>query len=84
MVHGESGSGKTALGDILRETAVDSGGYFVSGKFFQTAGRRNEPYAAVMAAFSDLCDLVCQSDDFQGTESGYADEDGRRWALPLE
>ena len=63
LVHGVSGSGKTALVDVLREPVCESQGYFVVGKFFQDLGMQ-EPYSAIMAAFSDLCDLVSQSDDF--------------------
>jgi protein kinase len=33
------------------------------GKFFQNSGVK-EPYSAIMTAFSDLCDLVSQSEDF--------------------
>ena len=69
MVHGESGSGKTTLIETLRELVCDSRGYFCAGKFFQNSGIK-EPYSAIMAAFSDLCDLMSQSDDF--------DEDRRR------
>jgi DNA-binding NtrC family response regulator len=43
MVHGDSGSGKTSLVDQLRTAAVDSDGYFVSGKFFQKQAGPNEP-----------------------------------------
>jgi energy-coupling factor transporter ATP-binding protein EcfA2 len=70
VVHGESGSGKTSLVESLREPVSASHGYFCSGKFFQqTEGGggllvSQEPYSAVLAAFSDLCDLVLQSTDF--------------------
>jgi predicted ATPase len=62
LVHGISGSGKTALVHQLRKTICDSGGFFVTGKYFQGSGVQ-EPYSAFMAAFSDLCDLVSQSED---------------------
>jgi histidine kinase len=60
LVHGESGSGKTLLVESLRQSVLDSQGFFVSGKYFQTLGNQ-EPYSAIMAAFSDLCDLISQS-----------------------
>lgn len=63
-IHGESGSGKTCLAEILRETAFETTGYYVSGKYFQDSGIQ-EPYSGIMAAFSDLCDLICQSNDFK-------------------
>jgi predicted ATPase len=39
------------------------GDYFVTGKFFQGADVQ-EPHSAIVAAFSDVCDLIAQSDDF--------------------
>jgi predicted ATPase len=64
VVHGESGSGKTVLVDTLRDHVFDTNGYFVAGKYFQKHAAVEEPYSAVMAAFSDLCDLIIQADDF--------------------
>jgi predicted ATPase len=63
LVHGVSGSGKTALVHQLRKTVCERHGFFVTGKYFQGSGIQ-EPYSAFMAAFSDLCDLVSQSEDF--------------------
>ena len=63
LVHGVSGSGKTSLVDTLRQHICEDQGYFVAGKYFQDSGIQ-EPYSAIMAAFSDLCDLVIQSEDF--------------------
>lgn len=63
LVHGASGVGKTTLVEALREIVCDSSGYFCMGKFFQNSGVK-EPYSAIMTAFSDLCDLVSQSEDF--------------------
>ena len=60
FVHGTSGQGKTVLIDTLREPVCETNGYFCSGKFFQDPGIQ-EPYSAITAAFSDLCDLVAQS-----------------------
>ena len=66
VVHGQSGSGKTSLVDELRDPVDASHGYFCAGKFFQPSGgvSSQEPHSAIMAAFSDLCDLVLQSLDF--------------------
>mmetsp|Transcript_30000 Transcript_30000/g.49538 ORF Transcript_30000/g.49538 Transcript_30000/m.49538 type:complete len:1076 (-) Transcript_30000:55-3282(-) len=63
FVHGESGSGKTSLIDTLREPVCQQG-YFCAGKFFQDSSGTEEAYSAIMAAFSDLCDLVNQSADY--------------------
>lgn len=63
VVHGESGVGKSSLVNSLRSTVVETQGYFCSGKFSQNSALQ-EPYSAIMACFSDLCDLVIQSDDF--------------------
>lgn len=63
FVRGESGMGKTALVESLREPVFESNGYFCAGKFFQNAGTQ-EPYSSILAAFSDLADLVVQSEDF--------------------
>lgn len=62
-VHGLSGCGKTALVDTLRKPVCESNGYFCAGKYFQEH-QIQDPYSALMAAFSDLCDLVVQSEDF--------------------
>jgi predicted ATPase len=64
VVHGESGSGKTSLVETLWEPVSNSNGFFIAGKFFQPSdGVKHEPHSAIMAAFSDLCDLVLLSDD---------------------
>lgn len=63
VVHGKSGMGKTALvEESLRRRVCDNHGYFCAGKFFQQSNQGG--YSALMAAFSDLCDLVVQADDF--------------------
>lgn len=64
IVHGGAGSGKTAVVDMLRDPVCDTGSYFVAGKYFENAAVQ-EPYSAITAAFSDLCDLVVQSDEFR-------------------
>jgi histidine kinase len=64
IVHGISGSGKTVLVEhSLRHLTTDAQGFFVSGKYEANAGIR-EPHAAILEAFSDLCDLTIQSADF--------------------
>ena len=64
IVHGDSGSGKTALVEhALRKLASEEHAYFVTGKYEANAGIR-EPNAAILEAFSDLCDLTIQSSDF--------------------
>ena len=63
LVHGTSGQGKTTLVDTLRQPGCDTNGHFCAGKFFQDP-EIQEPYSAITAAFSDLCDLVAQSRDF--------------------
>ncbi|KAI2513704.1 hypothetical protein MHU86_844 [Fragilaria crotonensis] len=63
IVHGDTGSGKTSLVDRLRKPVFDSNGFFASGKYFQDSSVQ-EPNSAIMAALSDLCDLLIQSPDF--------------------
>lgn len=63
VIHGESGAGKTSLVNTLRLRVLESGGYLCSGKFFQNS-ELQEPFSAIMAAFSDVCDLMVQSTDF--------------------
>lgn len=62
IVHGESGTGKTKLVLALQKSVLRGEGFFCSGKYFQNT--EQDPYSAIMAAFSDLCDLVSQSEDF--------------------
>ncbi|KAI2491577.1 histidine kinase [Fragilaria crotonensis] len=63
IIHGDAGSGKTSLVDLLRKPVFDSNGFFASGKYFQNSAVQ-EPNSAIMAALSDLCDLLIQSPDF--------------------
>jgi predicted ATPase len=65
LVHGVSGSGKTSLVEksLRQQITSDAQGFFVSGKYEANFEIR-EPYAALLAAFSDLCDLTIQSADF--------------------
>ncbi|KAI2513701.1 hypothetical protein MHU86_841 [Fragilaria crotonensis] len=63
IVHGDAGSGKTSLVDHLRKHVFESNGFFASGRYFQNSSVQ-EPNSAIMAALSDLCDLLIQSPDF--------------------
>ena len=60
FISGDSGTGKSALAEALREPVMLEGGngFFVSGKFEKD---QKEPFSALVQAFSDLCDLVAQS-----------------------
>jgi predicted ATPase len=60
FIGGESGTGKSALAEALREPVMLHGGngFFVTGKFEKD---QREPFCALVQAFSDLCDLVAQS-----------------------
>ncbi|KAI2491793.1 histidine kinase [Fragilaria crotonensis] len=63
FVSGVSGSGKSSLVESMREHVVtNTDGCFVSRKFdlLQTS---MEPYSAIAAAFSDICDLILQSEN---------------------
>jgi predicted ATPase len=66
VVHGKSGMGKTTLvEESLRKRVCDNHqGYFCTGKFVQEQSTCDGGYSAVMAALSDLCDLVIQAEDF--------------------
>jgi predicted ATPase len=63
LVHGIRALARQPLFHQFRKTVCERHGFFVSGKYFQGSGIQ-EPYSAFMAAFSDLCDLVSQSEDF--------------------
>jgi predicted ATPase len=67
IIHGESGSGKTTLVNSIRDTIIQNGAYFVTGKFFQGA-ELQEPYSAIVSAYSDVCDLMAQSEDLTEKE----------------
>mmetsp|Transcript_19075 Transcript_19075/g.21822 ORF Transcript_19075/g.21822 Transcript_19075/m.21822 type:complete len:1032 (-) Transcript_19075:68-3163(-) len=63
LVHGNSGTGKTSLVLAFREIVCHRKDFFCMGKYFQNTEPAQEPYSAIMEAFSDLCDLVIQSTD---------------------
>lgn len=73
IVHGESGSGKTSLIETLRKPVCRRKGYFCAGKYIQNS-EIQEPYSAIMAAFSDLCDLILQSSDFSEARRAHMQE----------
>lgn len=56
LVTGPSGSGKSALSQILREPVSTRGGTFISGKFDEL--KCSEPYEPIFAAFSELADII--------------------------
>ncbi len=56
LVAGYSGIGKSALIREIYQPVVQSGGYFISGKFDQF--QRGTPYSAVVSAFSQLVSLL--------------------------
>ena len=61
--HGVSGTGKSSLVESMRDQVMtNDAGCFVSGKFdlLQTS---RAPYSAIVAAFSDICDLILQSEN---------------------
>ena len=63
FVKGVSGTGKSSLVESMREhVTMNNSGCFVSGKFdlLQTS---KEPYSAIAAAFSDICDIILQSEN---------------------
>lgn len=64
VVHGDSGTGKTSLVHEFQKEVIKKGGIFTWGKFSEHTEYSQEPYSAIMAAFSDLCDLMLQLNDF--------------------
>lgn len=67
FIGGDSGTGKSALAEALREPVMLHGGngFFVSGKFEKD---QSEPFSALVQVFSDLCDLVAQSTSNAGCQ----------------
>jgi len=65
LVKGESGIGKSALVEDMRRpvTSEEPFGRYIQGKFDQL--RQMEPLSALVAAFSDLCDLILISDNLR-------------------
>ena len=53
LLSGPLGSGKTRLAQVLQQPAVQSGGYFLSGKFDRLHLDRPAPYTAFCEAFAD-------------------------------
>jgi predicted ATPase len=83
LVHGVSGSGKTSLVEqSLRQITSDTQGFFVTGKYESISDIR-EPHAALLEAFSDLCDLTIQSTDFPQRQSEIQQRMGRQSAQIL-
>ena len=53
VIHGRSGTGKSALGNSLRPLLEADGGFFLSGTF-DSSGLQ-EPYAVFASAFFLFC-----------------------------
>jgi predicted ATPase len=58
LLSGPSGSGKTRLAKTLRKRVLESGGYFLSGKFDRLNLVSPAPYTALCSAFTEYTNLV--------------------------
>jgi predicted ATPase len=58
LLSGPSGSGKTRLAKTLRKHVLESGGYFLSGKFDRLNLLSPAPYTALCSAFNEYTKLV--------------------------
>jgi len=58
VIRGAAGTGKSALVESLRGSVTEST-WFVSGKFCQYSNQ-NDPFSALVAAITDLIDLIVQ------------------------
>jgi AAA ATPase domain len=58
LLSGPSGSGKTRLAKTLRKHVLESGGYFLSGKFDRLNLVSPAPYTALCSAFTEYTNLV--------------------------
>lgn len=65
FVHGSIGTGKTSLVDHLRNPTRhgDEEPYFVYGRYDLDTSQ--EPFTAIVNAFSDICDFILQSDELE-------------------
>lgn len=62
LIGGESGTGKSALVESMRNAVTwNNAGFFVGGKFDQLQAI-TDPFSAIAAALSDVCDLILQSE----------------------
>lgn len=62
MLSGDSGNGKSSIAREITQYIVQSGGYFISGKFEELA--QNIPYAAISQAFAELiCQILTESSE---------------------
>lgn len=61
LVKGEPGAGKSSLINAIRDSAKDSGGYFVFGKFDQF--RKDIPFSALIQAFNQLISQILTEDE---------------------
>jgi serine/threonine protein kinase len=56
LIKGYSGVGKSTLVKEIYQTIINTGGFFVSGKFDQY--QQNIPYSALTQAFNQFCDYL--------------------------
>jgi predicted ATPase/signal transduction histidine kinase len=62
MISGDSGNGKSSIAREITQYTIQSGGYFISGKFEELD--QNIPYGAISQAFGELiCQLLTESSD---------------------
>ncbi len=84
LVAGHSGVGKSSLVHEVRRPVVERHGFFLAGKFDQL--HRNVPYAALRAAFQQLCDelLSGSEDELRGWKTQILARLGANAALIVE
>jgi predicted ATPase/signal transduction histidine kinase len=56
MITGDSGNGKSSIAREITQYTIQSGGYFISGKFEEL--EQNIPYGAISQAFAELICLI--------------------------
>ncbi|MEO8413024.1 MAG: adenylate/guanylate cyclase domain-containing protein [Ginsengibacter sp.] len=61
LVSGYSGSGKSALVEMLKNTAFEKKGIFIKGKFDQISS--DTPYSTFVQAFNELAQLIIAGDN---------------------
>mmetsp|Transcript_98987 Transcript_98987/g.285667 ORF Transcript_98987/g.285667 Transcript_98987/m.285667 type:complete len:1117 (+) Transcript_98987:75-3425(+) len=60
LISGESGSGKTRVGESLRDHVIGAGGYFCRGKFDQ---HQDDPFAPLCASFNAYVQQLLEEDE---------------------
>ena len=82
-VHGPSGVGKSSLIDSLRHhVVVECNGFFVSAKH-ENHGGSSEPYSALVAAFTEVCDFwtMLANDELRAVQEELHNELGRELSV---